>query len=246
MKWWPFGGNSEKNIQREPLKLEVDIHSHLLPGLDDGVSSYEESIEMLTIFQELGYRKVITTPHVMGDSYKNTPEIILEAVKGLQEKVIEAGLTIQVQAAAEYYADEYFEKYLDEGNLLTFGDNHFLVETAFMSRADNFFNLMFKAQSAGYKPVLAHVERYMYLHGKPNDYQDLWDRGLLFQVNLGSLVGHYGPEVRDAAQMLLSTGKVHLLGSDAHKPKHMGMLRAGLASPLLSHIEIGQLLNPTL
>ena len=132
-----FSGFFKKKKQLEPIDLgqiAVDMHSHLIPGIDDGSKSMDESIAMLAKFQHLGYRKVITTPHVMFDYYRNTPEIILSGLEQVRETAAKLGLDIEIEAAAEYYFDEYFLELIAKKELLTFGDNYVLVEFAFQGK----------------------------------------------------------------------------------------------------------------
>lgn len=200
----------------------VDIHSHLLPGLDDGVKSLEESLNILKWFENAGYKKVITTPHIMSDYYKNTPEIILESLKNLRSFI--AGKTeIRIEAAAEYYLDETFIELLTKGKeaLLCIGDDYVLVETSFMNEPIFLKEAIFKIQSSGLKPLLAHPERYMYLQANWSLVQDLIDRGTFFQLNINSLVGFYSKPVQKMAMKLLKNNMIHFLGSDCHNLHHI-------------------------
>ena len=134
--------------------IQTDIHSHLLPAIDDGSKTYEESIELLKNFVALGYEKVITTPHIMSDFYRNTPEIIQSKLKKLQSKLKEHQVEIQIEAAAEYYMDDWFINQVNRKvPLLTFGDKYLLFETSFMNKPNQFFDVIFKLQTQGYKPI---------------------------------------------------------------------------------------------
>jgi protein-tyrosine phosphatase len=175
--------------KKEPTKsvnsLRVDIHSHLLPGLDDGVQSYEESEDVILHFQKLGYRKLITSPHVMSDTYKNTAERILARLEKLRTYLKNQDIDIEIQAAAEYYLDEQvFRMIEDNQKMLTFGKNLLLFETNFLNEPFNMKEFIFLATTKGYKPVLAHPERYLYLQNNLDKAQDLLDRGVLFQINI--------------------------------------------------------------
>lgn len=194
------------------------MHSHLLPAIDDGVKSVDESLAILRAFADLGYQKVVTTPHVMSDVYRNTPPIIREKLAGLKRSVEAAQVPVEVEAAAEYYLDENLLAELASGKerLLTIGENFLLFETNFLSEPFQLKEFIFQATSKGYKPVLAHPERYLYLQNDFNKVQDLLDRGVLFQVNLISLTGYYSPAAQKCARRMIDQGWVHFLGSDCH------------------------------
>jgi len=224
--------------------VHVDIHSHLLPGLDDGVEMLEESLKIIKSFEELGYKKLITTPHIMSDFYKNSPQTILPILKELQS-YIQGKTDIQIQAAAEYYLDEAFIDLLNNGkdNLLTLGNEYILFETSFMSEPVYLKEAIFKIQSLGLKPILAHPERYQYLH---NDWElatDLFERGTLFQLNLNSLIGYYSIPVKKMAAKLIKSRMVHFFGSDCHNLQHMEVFRNSLNTPLFTDLANLDLLN---
>jgi len=209
--------------------LEVDMHSHLLPGLDDGAETVEQSVELVRVMQELGYRKLVMTPHVMGDFYKNTPTDIQAALLRLQEAVAAAGITnIELACAAEYYLDEWFAQKVETGeNLLAFGgDNRYiLVETSYINEPFNFLEIIFQLKSAGYQPVLAHPERYTYLYDNFAALEKMRSNNILLQVNLNSLAGYYSRSAKRIAEKLIDAGLVDLLGTDAHNLKHTTTLR---------------------
>lgn len=205
--------------------LSTDVHSHLLPGLDDGVKSLEESMAVIAFFQKLGYTKLITTPHVMHDHYRNTPESIHAALATVRRHMQEHNIAVALEAAAEYYLDEYLMRLLEaDEKLLTFGDGFLLFETNFISEPLNLNEFIFAATTRGYRPVLAHPERYLYLHDNHERIEDLINRGVLFQINLGSLAGLYSRKVQNMAAKLIERGFVHLLGSDCHHLAHAELI----------------------
>ena len=215
--------------KKEPIKnvnpLRTDIHSHLLPRLDDGVQSYEESEDVILHFQSLGYRKLITSPHVMSDTYKNTPEKILARLEKLRTYLETQEIDVQIEAAAEYYLDEQVFKMVENNQkMLTFGKNYLLFETNFLNEPFNMKEFIFLATTKGYKPVLAHPERYLYLQNNLEKAQDLLDRGVLFQINISSITGFYSKVVQTTAQKLIDRGWVHLLGSDCHHLQHVRLV----------------------
>lgn len=202
--------------------LTTDVHSHLLPGLDDGVKSFEEAEEVIREFQKLGYRKLITTPHVRQDHFRNTPEIIQSKLDELNQYLASRNMHITIEAAAEYYLDEKLVEWLENDSpLLTFGNKYLLFETNFLSEPLNLKEFIFLAFTKGYKPVLAHPERYLYLQNNLEKIQDLADRGVLFQVNIGSLAGFYSKPIQSLAGKLIDLGYIHLLGSDCHHLQHV-------------------------
>ncbi|MCC5919318.1 MAG: capsular biosynthesis protein [Cyclobacteriaceae bacterium] len=209
-----------------PVNLKVDVHSHLLPGLDDGSPSVENSIELLQAFESLGYEKVITTPHVIPDQYDNTSEEILSVLESLRKEMRTAGLTIKIEAAAEYYLDEYLIERLDKKEeLLTFGNQYLLFETPYVNEPVFIGEAIFKMQSAGYQPVLAHPERYLYLIGKDEKVMQWVEKGLKLQVNLNSLKGYYSKSSKKLAESFIKKGIVSFLGSDCHHIKQLEVLK---------------------
>jgi protein-tyrosine phosphatase len=207
--------------------LLADIHSHLIPAIDDGSQSFEDSLALIKKFRDLGYTKLITTPHVMSDTYKNTSAGILDGLNRLNIYLKENDIDITVEAAAEYYLDESLMHMLNKNEpLLTFGKKYLLFETNFLSEPFNLKEFIFLASSAGYRPVLAHPERYMYLQSAMDKAEDLINRGVLFQINISSLTGYYSKVVQTAANKLIDKGWVHFLGSDCHHMKHLEQVEA--------------------
>src|SRR5688572_30468129 len=212
-----FGSSSEPSVAALLSDLKADMHSHLLPGLDDGAENLEQSLELVEKMVGFGYEKLIMTPHIMGDFYKNTPEGIHEKLGLLQKAVSEKGWNIQLACAAEYYLDEWFvERLKNNDKLLTFGDNYLLFETSYINEPRVLSEAIFAMQSAGYKPVLAHPERYTYLYGKFDDLVKLKELGVLMQINLNSLSGYYSEGAKRVAEKLIDAKMVDMAGSDAH------------------------------
>ncbi|MFD2512911.1 tyrosine-protein phosphatase [Pontibacter locisalis] len=226
---------SEEVAEESFSTLGVDMHSHILPGLDDGSDSLERSLELVQVMKSLGYHKLIMTPHIMSDFYRNTPEGIREKLALLQNAVKEAGIEMELACAAEYYLDEGFLEKLDTGQeLLTFGDNYILFETSFLNEPLNLREAIFKMRSKGYKPVLAHPERYTYFYGKFDNLVELREQGVLFQPNLNSLTGYYSAGAKNIVEKLIDNGMVDFLGSDTHGLKHTDSLQRVLSSKYLS------------
>ena len=229
--FWKGSKSAVKNT------LYVDIHSHLLPGIDDGSASLEETIELIKEFIDLGYKKLIITPHIMGDYFKNTPEIIQEKLDLVRYEVKKQGLLIELEAAAEYYLDEAFIQKLERGDsLLTFGDNYLLFETSFMNEPASLKETIFLIASSGYKPVLAHPERYVYMYNSFKKYEDLFNRGLYFQLNLSSLTGYYSKESKKIAERLIRSNMVHFVGSDCHGIRHLEAIKKARNEKIYSQL----------
>jgi len=196
--------------------LKADIHSHLIPGIDDGAVDMEESIAMIKKLYELGFQKLITTPHIMTDTYKNTPEIILDGLQKVQKAIKEENIPIEIEAAAEYYLDENFEQKLDR-EILTFGDNYLLFEFSYMNKPIHLERLIFKMHAKGLKPVLAHPERYGFLFDKKlKHFIELKELNVLFQMNLFSLTSAYPPQIRTIAKKLIDNELYDFVGTDVH------------------------------
>lgn len=204
--------------------LTTDVHSHLLPGIDDGVKTLEESEQVIAYLQRLGFTRLITSPHVH-ELYRNTTEIIQHKVEQVREHLKSRNIDVQISAIAEYNLDEWLMQRVGEKmEFLTFSQNHLLFETNFFSEPLVLNDFIFKVTTLGYKPVLAHPERYMYLTNSKSRIEDLLSRGVLFQLNTMSLAGLYGPEVEKLARFLIDQKFVHMIGSDCHNLQHAQLL----------------------
>ena len=227
--------------------VKTDMHSHLIPGIDDGSKSMEETLALLRKFAELGYKKVITTPHVMSDFYKNTPEIILGGLEKVREAIQKENLQIEIEAAAEYYLDFKLDELIKKKELLTFGDNHVLFELSFNDEPPRVKDTVFNMVTEGYKPILAHVERYPFYFNQWEKIDDFRERGVLLQLNINSLSGHYGPVVKKTAEQLINRGWIDVIGSDCHHMGHLQMLEGLRDNPYLCKVVNQEnLLNRTL
>ncbi len=227
--------------------LKVDMHSHLIPGIDDGSKSMDETIALLAKFENLGYKKVITTPHIMSDFYKNTPEIILGGLEKVQKMTKELNLSIEIEAAAEYYFDEtLLDKLANDEKLLTFGDNYVLFEFSFHVEPPKIETLFFELITKGYKPVLAHFERYAFLFNTPEKAKKWREKGINIQMNLNSLTGHYGPEVKKCAEALIDNGWIDFVATDCHRIEHLMLLEQNLSQPYIHKLGKLKLKNQSL
>lgn len=224
--------------------LRWDMHNHILPGIDDGSASAEQSLRMAELYLELGYERLIATPHIMSDAYPNTPGLIRSQTDLLKKHLNAAGFNLGLDCAAEYYMDEVFAENIRDGKeLLTFADKHILVETSFLNKPMFFANVMFGLQAAGYKPVLAHPERYLYFQDNYADVEQVLETGVKLQINLLSLSGYYSPGARKLCAWLIDKGYCHFLGTDAHKQEHLQQLKKVFASSLYAKIDFSRIEN---
>ena len=217
LKW--FSNNKKKTF--EPLDfsvLKTDIHSHFIPGIDDGAPDMETTISLIKEMQGLGFKKVITTPHVMSDFYKNSSDIILKGLTDIRSELKVQNISMEIEAAAEYYIDYDFEQKIGKEKFLTFGDNYILVELSFMEAPKNLFDIIFKLQLEGYKVVLAHPERYAFF--TMDDYEELVNREVLLQINWLSIIGYYSPQIEQKTKDLIAVDMVSFIGSDCHNMNH--------------------------
>ena len=238
----------KKELTIEPIDLSFlrnDIHSHLIPGIDDGSPDMETTIMLLKKFIDLGYKKVITTPHIMSDYYKNTPEIILSGLDKVKAEIIKNKLDIEIEAAAEYNLEPEFEDLLEKNNLLTFGpEKYLLFELSFFDEPPRVNDIIWKMREKGMSPVLAHVERYAYWHKDYDKIEEMINRGVKLQLNIGSITGAYGPEVKKVADRLIKDKVIDFVGSDCHHDQHLEMINHASRLPIFHFlIQQEQILN---
>jgi protein-tyrosine phosphatase len=251
-----FSGNATasdpENASALLAMLGADMHSHLLPGLDDGAETMQHSLDLLRALRALGYRKLVMTPHIMGDFYKNTPESIRAALALLRTEAAAAGLgDVELDCAAEYYLDEFLGRKLADGTeMLTFGGEkrYLLFETSYMNEPLNFYEIVFEMKAQGYLPVLAHPERYTYLYGRFAEIEKMRrEYGILLQMNLNSLAGYYSPAAKKVAEQLVDGGLVDFVGTDTHHLRHTDtLLKRTLHQPHMQKLLKLPLLNNTL
>lgn len=229
--------------------LATDMHSHLLPGIDDGSPEPAVSEQLIDGLMDLGYRQFICSPHVMWDLYKNDNASIEKALGELRAHLSAAGKQVPLKAAAEYYLDEHFSELLEQKHpLRCLRDKWVLIEFSFVNAPINLKETLFELQLGGYKPVLAHPERYTYLSAQRQLYAELKDAGCLFQVNILSLAGYYGKLSQELAQYLIRNDWVDLVGTDLHHHRHLEALRSAprIMDPIQRLLDSGRLLNPGL
>ena len=240
-------GKEKKNSVKYNIPTNIDMHSHLLPALDDGVQNYEESCQLILELKKLGYTKLITTPHIMGDMYRNSKEGILIELEKLRMELEKRNVDISIDVAAEYYIDEWFIELIDKNELLPIQDNFILIETNFLSYHERLFKeAVFKLKINGYKPIFAHPERYSYFWNDFEKYHELKDMEILFQINLVSLAGFYSPQVKNISEKLIDTGIVDLIGTDTHSIDYIKAIEKAMYSPYMEKLGNLKLLNKEL
>ena len=218
--------------------LHTDMHSHLVPGIDDGSPDLLTSVELIKGFSELGYKKIITTPHILWEIYPNTAEIIGAGIEEVKQALSAEGINIEISAAAEYFIDDHFQELLkNKVPLLTLSGNMVLVEFSMLTAPFDLQEVLFEMQMQNYQPVIAHPERYTYLSRKKEFFDALKTSGCLLQLNLLSLVGHYGSSVQELAEYLIKKDYYDYAGTDLHGQRHLSALQKLGSSSLLKRLK---------
>ena len=228
--------------------FQTDMHSHLLPEIDDGANDIETSVKLIRGMSELGYKKLITTPHIIWDMYQNTPAIINAKLDVVRTAIKDEGIDIEIHAAAEYFLDEHVEELLKKKEpLLTISGNKVLTEFSMAFPSMNIKDALFEMAMQGYQPIIAHPERYIYLQQNKQFYTELKDIGCMFQLNLLSLAGYYGRSVKDLAEYLVNNNFYELVGTDLHNFHYLeGLQEMTMSNTLKKLVESGRLINPQL
>lgn len=208
--------------------LGIDMHSHLVPGIDDGAKTLEESLTLIRGLIKLGYSGAITTPHVMGDYYPNTGATIQDGWEELQRALRKEGLSFRLEASAEYNLDDYTAGLFAKGDVLLMPGKQILVELSFFGAPPDLDNRIFQLRLKGYYPILAHPERYAYYLGNIKELERIRDLGCDLQVNILSLTGYYGSPTAKWAKTLIEKGMVSYLGTDMHNERHLQALQNAL------------------
>lgn len=228
--------------------LKTDMHSHLLPGIDDGSKDLSTSIQLIKGMMNAGFSKFITTPHIMWEMYKNTPEIITEKLALLRTELANEGINVEINAAAEYFLDDHVEGLLKRGEkLLTVSGNMVLSEFSLAYAPHGLKDILFEMQMQGYQPIIAHPERYTYVEGNKEFYEELKDTGCYFQLNILSLAGYYGKSAQELAQHLIKKGYYDFIGTDLHGFRHLDSLASpAITQTLKKLMESGKIRNHSL
>jgi tyrosine-protein phosphatase YwqE len=244
-----FFKRATKTVDPDLSFLGVDMHSHLLPGIDDGLEEVEQSVRFITDLQKLGYRKLICTPHILSDLYPNSPATILPKLEIVRNALKEANVDVELEAAAEYMVDHDFAALITskKEDLLIIGGEYILIEMSYLSPSPNFEKVVFDLRMLGLQPILAHPERYSYYHNQFSQYERFKELGCRLQVNLLSLSGVYGPHVKKTAEKLFKQQMVDFLGTDMHHDRHLSMLKnLATKQEFYDLIADAELLNKTL
>ena len=244
MKWW---GKKDSSVFDYSV-IGADMHSHLLPGIDDGAPDFDTSLKLIKGLSNLGFKKLVTTPHIMWDMYKNRREEIIIACEKLREHVNSKGIDIKLKAAAEYFLDDHVKQLLaNKEPLLTVHDNMVLVEFSMASEPIDLKEILFEMQMQGYQPVIAHPERYLYHERNKDFFEDLKISGYYFQLNIMSLAGTYGKAPHDMARYFIKNQYYELAGTDLHNENHLSQLQnSSITQGMKELLESGKLLNQQL
>lgn len=222
--------------------LGVDIHSHLLPGIDDGSPNVKTSVKYIKQLSELGLNKFICTPHVFKEVYPNDSKSILPALAQTKSELKAQNVNVKISASAEYMMDTDFLEILKKGEILPMPGKYILIEMSYAAKNNNIEQYIFELNVMGYKPILAHPERYNYYHNTFDQFTRFKDIGCLLQLNVLSLAGYYGKEVKNVALKLIKKKKINLIGTDLHHQKHLDSLsdftRSGKLYELLRNTEL--------
>ncbi len=230
-----FFKKNKRSVYNYFEAIEVDIHSHLIPGIDDGSPNLTTSINLITQMGELGFQKIITTPHI-SELYPNNGDSVLDGLILIKKQIAFERIDIELTVAAEYMVNDIFEKKLkDDEALLTLPNKHILIEMSHLSEPINFFHVLSILRSKGYTPVLAHPERYRFYNKSLVEYQNLKSYGCLFQLNFLSLIGYYGQAISDCAWLLINNNMIDFIATDIHHQRHIVAIKNGM-TPVCQHI----------
>jgi protein-tyrosine phosphatase len=216
-----FFFSKTKPVLKDLIENYVDIHSHLLPGIDDGSKDFDTTLKLIKALQDIGFSQFTATPHIIKNIWDNTRPEIEALAKNTITNLQDANAAVPFRAAAEYMMEDSFSKLLETEPLLTIKDNFVLVEMSYINPPMQLYDILFEIRLAGYQPVLAHPERYLFYHSNFEEYKKLKKAGCLLQLNLLSTVGYYGSNVANAAQQLLEKGLIDCTGSDVHHENHV-------------------------
>jgi protein-tyrosine phosphatase len=245
-----FFKKRQKTALRSPLDarlIGVDMHSHLIAGIDDGAQTHDDSLALVKGLKEFGFQKFWTSPHVMSDFYRNSTATIVNGTQTLNDLLVKAQIDTSIHAAAEYYFDDNFMDLIAKNDLLAIKGEYLLFEFSYLNQPENPFPAIEKIKALGYKPLLAHPERYPFYFHRPDLLEQLRAAGVYFQLNINSLAGHYGPESLKVAQGMIDDNIVDFLGTDIHKTSHLEVIDRALRSEhLYKLVESGRLINPAL
>lgn len=238
--------------KKEPVSLPftTDIHCHVIPGVDDGSPDAATSAELVSRMSAWGIKNIIATPHITEATFENTPDILDPALEELQEELKKRDIRVNVTRASENRIDDFFRDQLEKGLITPMPDNYILVECSFIQEPWELDKFLFDLKIQGFRPIIAHPERYHYYYdSNPARYDELHRAGNLFQINVLSLAGAYSKTEKKMAEELIRRGYVDFLGTDLHNHRHADCIEAYLSSSdARRHFQAlsGRLLNDTL
>lgn len=203
-------------------EVALDMHSHLVPGVDDGAQHLADSISLITGLKDLGFTQLITTPHTLEGIHPNTQETLKQGYSLLEGQLPNE---IKLSLSSEYYLDGQFQQQLDQNELLPFQGNRLLIEFSQISQPHDLEAVIFNLAIRGFQVVLAHPERYLFFHQKFNYYTRLKEMNVELQVNALSLTTHYGKAIKAIAEKLVEKNMVDFIGTDIHHVKHLELLK---------------------
>lgn len=202
----------------------IDIHNHLLPGLDDGARNIETTLGILDSARNQGINKIIATPHYFRGMYENAYEAVVSKVSDLNLKIKEEGLNIEVFPGQEILLDKYTLDLLKEGIIHGLNDSDYmLVEFRLNAVPKDALDMIYEIKIQGITPIIAHPERYIEFIKKPERINDFLEEGCIFQINSGSIIGSFGKEVKKTAKLFLEHGLCDFIASDAHSVNSRGV-----------------------
>ena len=219
--------------KKEPMQLwfTTDIHCHIIPGVDDGSPDPDTSVELVRRMQGWGLKRIIASPHVTQDTFENTPATLAPAFAELKSALISNDIDIQVSYSAEYRMDDNFLTHVENEILIPIAHDYLLVENSFIQEPWNIDQLLFDLKVKGFRPILAHPERYRYYHSSNRKrYEAIHAAGTMFQINLLSLAGYYGKEEKAIAEWLIEKGMADFIGTDLHNHRHADAIDTYLSS----------------
>lgn len=246
-----FGGSKNSETKIVGLGklgfLEVDMHNHLLPGIDDGSESVEQSLELIKGLQSLGIKKSISTPHIIQGVHPNTKDTINNAHNQLSQFLKEQESSFELFAAAEHMIDDGLPALLKDDGLCVIPGGYVLIEMSYLAESRSLFQTIFDIQSLGYKPILAHPERYGYYHMNFDMYKKIKNTGCMLQLNLLSISRYYGVDVKSTALTLIKSGMYDFVGTDMHHDRHLRALKEIAEKyPVRDLLKTCTILNPSL
>ncbi len=236
-----FKFQKKTKLVNKAFEFSRDLHAHIIPEVDDGPRTMEESISLIKGMKRLGSNRITATSHIYQAYYPNTKKELIDAFAKLKNEIAIRELNVELDLAAEYFLDENFEKLLETNELLPIADKYLLIEISFLAAPEKLYDSIFRIQTKGYRPILAHPERYLYFESK--DYEKLLDFGCQFQANLLSFLGFYGSRVKRRAFKLLNNGWINVLGSDLHNNKQLDFLAESMEEQKLNFLSDHKWLN---